>query len=491
MSPVASAAAPAAGRPADRAADRPADRAAAHRRRRGRLVGLVALLCAPLLGLAACAPSGTSGSSGPGQSPGGPATATRQIVTDPAAMGQVTLRVWDQEVRGGGNAQLTQLTKQFQTRYPNITIERNSRSFDDLVKTLRLALSGADAPDVVQANNTRSQMGEFVKAQQIIGLDDYMRAYGWDKRYSESVRSVASYSPDGTTFGSGTLYGLPQVGEVVGVFVNTKKLAALGLEAPATWADFEQALATAKAKGETPLMLGNLDKWPAAHVFGVIQGRTTPPDQIRALGFGNAGASWTTPDNTKAAQTLRDWVDKGYLNDGFNGLGYDPAWQQFGKGTGVFLIGGTWLQADLRAALGDDVSFVLPPPVEAGGMSYTTGASGQPFAITATAKHPDAAAAYINFLTSPEAMSVIAETENLPVVDTAAQKAPNALAQQVFSAFGTVTKDDALLPYLDWATPTMADTLGAALQDLMAKKTSPEQFLTTLQTDYADFTGQG
>lgn len=448
------------------------------------------LAIAPLLAVAGCAPGGSADSPAATSTPS-QAAPTRSIATDPAAMGNVTLTVWDQEVRGGGNAQITKLNADFQKKYPNITIKRNSRSFDDLVKTLRLALSGNDAPDIVQANNTRSQMGEFVKAKQIIPLDPYMQAYGWDKRYSESIRSVVSYSPDAKTFGSGNLYGMPQVGEVVGVFANTKKLAALGLEKPNTWADFEKALETAKSKGETPLMLGNLDKWPAVHVFGAIQGQYVPADQIRALGFGNAGASWKTPENTKAAQTLVDWAGKGYFNEGFNGLGYDPAWQAFSKGTGVFLIGGTWLQADLSKAMGADVSFMLPPPKDAGGTTYTTGASGQPFAITAKAKNPDAAAAYINYLTTPEAMAIIAETENLPVVDTAAQKAPNPLAQQVFEAFGKTSTDNGLLPYLDWATPSMADTIGGALQDLLATKQTPEQVLDTLEKDYADFTGQG
>ncbi len=455
---------------------------------KSRLALLVPLPLAAMVALTACAPGGSTGSSTASEQPSG--APTRAVATDPAAMGQVTLRVWDQEVRGGGNAQLTRLNSEFTKKYPNFTIDRNSRSFDDLVKTLRLALSGNDAPDVVQANNTRSQMGEFVKAKQIIPLDPYLEAYQWDKRYSESIRSVVSYSADGKTFGSGNLYGMPQVGEVVGVFVNTKKLAALGLEKPNTWADFEKALATAKGKGETPLMLGNLDKWPAVHVFGVIQGQNVPPEEIRALGFGNAGAKWTTPQNEKSAATMVSWADKGYFNEGFNGLGYDPAWQAFSKGTGVFLIGGTWLQADLSKTMGSDVAFMLPPPAQAGATTYTTGASGQPFAITAKAKNPDAAAAYINFLTSPEAMAVIAATENLPVVDTAALKAPNPLAQEVFTAFGEVTTTNGLLPYLDWATPSMADTIGGALQDLLAKKQTPDQVLNTLQKDYADFTGE-
>lgn len=438
-----------------------------------------------VLALAACAP-GTQPSA-PQQTP----AASTSVNTDPASMGDVTLTVWDQEVRGGQDAQLKALNAAFMQKYPNIKIERNSRSFDDLVKTLRLALSGDDAPDVVQANNTRAQMGEFVKAGQLISLDPWMQAYGWDKRYPESVRSVVSYSPDGKTFGQGSVYGMPQVGEVVGVFANTKKMNELGISQPKTWAEFEAALAKAKSGGETPLVLGNLDKWPAAHVFGVIQGQYVQPDQIRALGFGNAGASWNTPENTQAATKLVEWVDAGYFSKGVNGTGYDPAWQSFTKGEGLFLIAGTWLQADLSAAMGKDVSFFLPPPAQEGGAVHTTGASGQPFAITNKADNPDAAAAYIDFITNSDAMKVIAENEGLPVVEAADQKAPNELGQQIFTAFDQVSTANGLLPYLDWATPTMGDTLGAGLQDLIAKQRTPEQVLQELEQDYSDFTSKG
>ena len=435
--------------------------------------------------LGACAPGGGGGTSSSS------APAPSSVKTDAAALGPVTLTVWDQEVRGGQEKQMSTLNEQFHEKYPNITIKRVSRSFDDLVKTLRLALSGSDAPDVVQANNTRSQMGEFVKAGQLVNLDPYAKAYGWDKRYPESVRAVASYSPDGKTFGSGSLFGMPQVGEVVGIFYNDAKLKAMGInQPPRTWVEFEAALATAKAKGEVPLVLGNLEKWPAGHVFGVVQARYAKADDIRTLGYGRPGGSWTTPENTKAADTLVQWVDKGYFNKGFNGQDYDPAWQGFAKGTGVFLIAGSWLQADLASAMGPDVKFMLPPAPEAGGPPVTTGGSGLPFAITNTSKNKDAAAAYIDFITSANAMKVLAETGNLPVVDTRQQTAPDPLAQDVFTAFGTVSTADGLVPYLDWATPTMGDTLGATLQDLLAKKVTSQQALEALQKDYGDFTGK-
>ncbi|KRE42004.1 extracellular solute-binding protein [Knoellia sp. Soil729] len=447
---------------------------------------LLALTAGAGLALSACAP----GSSGSGSGDASKAPSPETVKTDAAALGDVTLTVWDQEVRGGQAKQIETLNADFQKTYPNIKIKRVSRSFDDLVKTLRLALSGADAPDVVQANNTRSQMGEFVKAGQLVNLDPYAAAYGWDKRYPQSVRNVASYSPDGKTFGSGSLFGMPQVGEVVGIFSNAAKLKTLGINPPKTWAEFDAALATAKSKGEVPLVLGNLEKWPAGHVFGVVQGRFTKAEDIRTLGFGQSGGNWVTPENTKAARTLVDWVDKGYFSPGFNGLDYDPAWQGFTKGKGVFLIAGSWLQADLSAAMKSDVTFSLPPAPEAGGTPVTTGGTGLPFAITQKAKNKDAAAAYINFLTSPDAMKVLAENGNLPVVETAEQKAPDALGTDIFAAFGAVSKNDGLVPYLDWATPTMGDTLGARLQDLLAKKLTPEKALEALQKDYSEFTSK-
>lgn len=422
------------------------------------------------LAVAGCAP----GSSSP---PPAASAKPSAVPTDQP----VTLTVWDQEVRGGQAAQMKALNTAFEAKYPNITLKRVSRSFDDLNTTLRLALSGNEPPDVVQANNGRPQMGAFVKAGQLRPLDAYADKYGWKQRYPQSVLQYVSYTPDGKIFGQGSLYGMPQVGEVVGILYNKAKLAKLGLQPPKTWQEFEAALAKAKAAGEVPMQLGNLDKWPAIHVFGSVQGAHVPKEQITTLGFGRKGASWNTPENTAAAEQLVSWVDKGYFNKGFNGQGYDPAWQAFGKGEGVFLIGGSWLIADLAKVLKQDLGFVLPP----GGVA--TGGTGLPFAITAKSPNPDAAAAYIDFITSKDAMKVLTDNGLLPIADTDQQTVPDGPQKDMFTAFGTITKQDGLAPYLDYATPTFADTLGAALQDLLAKKAAPADFLATLEKDYKAF----
>ncbi|MET0714021.1 MAG: extracellular solute-binding protein [Mycetocola sp.] len=444
-----------------------------HTRRTSVAVGAVAIAVA----LTACAP-------GTGQS-SEPKPQNTEISTDISGVGDITLTVWDQEVRGAQNEQIEQLNAAFEKKYPNVTVDRVSQAFDDLNTTLRLALTDKDAPDVVQANNGRSTMGAFVAADQLRPLDDYADAYGWFDRYAESILQYSTYSEDATVFGEGDLYGLPQVGEVVGVFYSKSKLAGLGVDVPRDWAAFEEALAAAKAAGEVPIQLGNIEQWPAGHVFGPLQGGYVDADEITKLGLGNPGASWTTPENEKAAAAMQAWVTNGYFNEGANGTDYDAAWQALAAGNGVFLLGGSWLTADLADAMGDDLGFFVPETAD--GSLATTGGTGLPFTITSAAENTDVAAAYIDFITDDAAMEILAETGNLPVNRTAELAPASGVLADVYRAFEDVTQEGSLLPYLDYATPTFGDTLGQSLQDLIDGRTTPKQFTEALEADYTEF----
>lgn len=131
--------------------------------------------------------------------------------------------------------------------------------------------------------------------------------------------------------------------------------------------------------------------------------------------------------------------------------------------------------------MNQDLGFLLPP----GGVA--TGGTGLPFSITAKSPHPDAAAAYLDFITNADAMKTLTANGLLPIADTDQQTVKPGPQQDMFTAFGTAAKNDGLVPYLDYATPTFADTLGAALQDLLAQKATPQEFLATLEKDYKTF----
>jgi raffinose/stachyose/melibiose transport system substrate-binding protein len=399
----------------------------------------------------------------------------------------VTLLVWDQEVRGGQNAAMKALNAAFEKKYPDIKINRVAKSFTDLQATLKLAASGPNPPDVVEANNGYSAMGPLVKAKLLLALNKYSAKYGWSSRYSTGILRMNRFTADAENFGTGNLYGMPMTGEVVGVYYNKAKLRKLGLKVPTTFQAFEQALTKAKQAGETPIQFGNLDKWPGIHDYEELMLQSVSKTYARSFIFGSGGGktSFTSKGSIAAATKLQAWARAGTFTDGYAGLGYDPSWQAFGKGTGVFLISGSWLTADLKKALGKDVGFfLLPPP--AGKSLSTLGGEGLPWAISSKSKNADTAATYINFITSPAAMQVVANNGQLTATK-ARVKVPAGLDTEVYKAWTKANKTDAIVPYLDWATPTMYDTITAAIQELMAGKSTPASFAKTIQSDYSKF----
>ena len=237
-----------------------------------------------------------------------------------------------------------------------------------------------------------------------------------------------------------------------------------------------------------PISFGNLDKWPGIHEFQTVQNAFAPSSQVRDFVFAREGASFDTPENLEAADKLAEWAKAGYFTKNFNGVGYDPAWQQFSKGAGPFLIGGTWLLRDLSDAMGDKLGFMLMPPQKEGEAPRSLGGESLPFAITSKSANPDVAAAYIDFLTDANAARVLVETGNLPAMPTTT-KPEGAAGEDVFAAWRTLQEGDGLVPYLDYATPSFYDDITAGVQRLLAGRQAPDEFTQGMQDDYEKFTG--
>src|SRR4051794_21658835 len=437
---------------------------------------------------------------------------------DVAKAGNVTLTVWDQEVRGGQAAQIKRLNAAFRAKYPNVKIKRVAKSFTNLKTTLKLAASSNKAPDVVEANQGRPDMGQMVKGgllkpldayadaygwkdrwveanqggpdrgQVVKGglvkpLDAYAEAYGWKDRWSKTLLDLNRFSADGKTFGSGNLYGVSQQGEIVGVFYNRDKVSTV----PKTFEEFEGMLADAKKRGEVPISFGNLDKFGGIHEFQTIENQFTNKEDVRDFVFARGGDGFDTIENRNAAAKLQEWADRGYFTPSFNGTGYDPAWQQFTKGKGPFTIAGTWITNDAVKALGDKLGFFLMPGREEGGQPTSLGGESLPWSITAKSKHADVAAAYIDFLTNADAARVQVETDNLPAMKTDAQPT-TPVGKDIFAAWKQLNETDGLTPYMDYSTPTFYDDFSGAVQRLLGGKLTPNAFTKSGQQDYAKFT---
>jgi len=409
-------------------------------------------------------------------------------VTGVPDTGPITLTVWDQE-SGQVSKVWDQLNAEFEQKYPNVTIKRVNRDFGELKTLLALAMSGPHGPDVVEANQGWPDMGHLVKAGLLLPLDNYAQAYGWTSRVSPNVLRVSSWSPDGKEFGTGSLYGYTTMGEIVGVYYNKQILSELGLTVPTTFGEFEQDLEAAKQAGQIPIQFANNDAFPGIHEFATIQDQIAPTSYLTDLIFGTQRdqLSFDTPENTQAATTLQDWANKGYFTPGFGGAGYDDSVSNFANGEGLFMITGNWIVANLGAD-NTNFGFFPLPPADPGDPPVATGGAGFPLAIAAGSEQPDAAAAYIDWMTSDHASDLLLPTGEIPLHNGKTPTVqPGTVLADVVDAARTVSDANGVVPYEDWATPTFYDTLTSSIQELMVNRLTPDQFVQNVEADYKDF----
>ncbi|MFE4469845.1 extracellular solute-binding protein [Leifsonia sp. NPDC056824] len=439
---------------------------------------LAGALTAVALGLTACAPGGSAPAASHSLGP----------VSKSIGSGAITLTVWDQNTDGGIDAAQKQLNAAFEKKYPNVTIKRVSRSFSDLKTTLKLALSGDNPPDVVQANQGYPDMGAFVKAGLLRPINDYAGLYKWNDYYPSSLLKLNSFSSDGKTWQGDDLFGVSQTGELVGLYYNKAVLQKAGIDSPpTTLQELTDDMAKVKAAGDLPLSYGDVEKSPGIHLYGLALSALAGT-KVNDLVSGSSG-SWTDSNAVKAASVVQGWQKAGYITPGANGVSRDAAVAAFGKGGAAFLVTGTWYLATLAdAAASKDIGFTALKPAGSS-TPVTMGGEGLAWAITSKTKHADAAAAYIDFVTDKNASDVLVKTGNLPtVVPSGSAPAKGTVTGDITADYMTISKSNGITPYLDYATPTFYDTITAAAQDLVALKTTPEQFGQTLQDDYAKFT---
>jgi raffinose/stachyose/melibiose transport system substrate-binding protein len=457
-------------------------------------VGTIVGGCVPGAGVASpstsSAPASQAISNAPSSGASAPASAEASTPASSPTFDtstSYTLTEWDTESEAGPAAEMDALNAAFHEKYPNVTIKRTAKSFDDYVATIKLAASAPDAPDVYQGNEGYSVDAALVKAGLIVPLDDYATAYGWDTRFGSSqTLDVLRWSTDGTQWTQGPLWGVAQKAEVLGVFYNKQQLQKLGLQVPTTFADFEASMDAAKAASVSPILVGGLDGWPLGHVFMMLQAQTEDPTAIANWTFAVPGSTFDDPGTQQAAQTMQDWASKGYFAKGFGGLTQENAAARFAKGEALYFLTGPWENGTF-SPMGSNVGWFALPGQSAGAATPTTGALSIPYHISAKSQHQDAAAAWIDFITSPQAADVVASKGDLPaapLADPSAVDSGSSLAA-IIQGFEDKSSNGLLTPYLDWATSTMGDTLFGDLQKLTAGKMSPAEFTADVQKDWS------
>lgn len=406
-----------------------------------------------------------------------------------AALGSVTITVWDNETTGGPNTVIEAQNKAFMAKYPNVTIDRVSMAFQDLQAKLKLGMSGPNPPDVAETNVGFSMLGPLVQAGLVKPLDTYAAAYSWDQRYSPTMLKQGSFGSNGKAWGTGSLYGISLTQDFVGVYYNKAKLQALGLQVPKTLADFEAALKVAKNAGQIPIMLGTLTKNPVNHLVEIWWNVDVPADFNAAWNYHIGDPSYCNDGTIKAATSVQQLGKEGYFTPGWAGTNWVDTVKAFTTGTGVFYPTGTWWAGDMAKGLGDGVGYFVPETPD--GKTIATGAGAQPWAISTGSKHLDLAAKYLDFLTGGDAAKLIIDNSAVPAMNTSIVPSdPQSLVADVLAQSAKIAKDNGLYPYPDGATPSLMTPMSDVTIELLSGKVTPQQYCQAVQTEYMKYHDQ-
>ena len=425
----------------------------------------------------------------PAEPTAAPAEPTEAPAEVPAE--EVTLKVTDIWTRDEDSKVIDQLNLEFEEAHPGVTVERTVLVFEDLRTTINLLLSNPDGPDVTMVNQGYGGMGPLVEAGLLEDLTPYAEQYGW--KVPEGMNAQHSWTPDGKQFGTGNVYGMgPTIWEA-GVFYRKDMFEDLGLAVPATFAEFETALETIKASGQTPIILGNLDGLGGHHIYtALLYSHQNDRAYADGLIYGDPAAKWTDADGVWAAAKLQEWVEKGYFTEGFEGIEYGDQVSLFENGEGAMMLVGNWFGSTFAAGpIGDQLGFFLLPGNTAGGFKMVLGGTSLGYGIRAGSPNTELAAEYISWMASDRAAELWAGVEMLPTVGLADPSivAEGTLMGDLVAALNEIVEKDEMGAFIDWSTPTAFEVHMAAIQDLMASRITPEEFGEALQQDRDAFLG--
>ncbi len=429
-----------------------------HRRAMGIAV-LVATVGALLL--SACSSSGSSGSA--------------TVHKDPSGKGK-TLKVWYYEPADSAmGIAWKQAIKDFEQE-TGAKVKFELKAFEQINQSASQVLNSSAAPDVMEYNKGNATAGLLSSQGLLTNLNKAVQAYGWDKDLAPSLQTTAKYNAKGV-MGSGDFYGIPNYGEYVEMYYNKDAFAKYNIAVPTTFEQLEQAMATFKSHGITALS-ESAQEYPLGQLLYQLALSKASRDWVTKYQTYTGKVDFHDAAWTFAANTIQDWVKKGYISKNASGIKAQDAGDAFTAGTNPMFFSGSWWYGGFATSLKFQWGTFLFP-----GSTMSPGSSGNLWVVPVKGKNKDLAYKFIDITMSKKIQNLLGNHGGIPVA-AEPTSITDARSKELEANFTTLTKRDGLGFYPDWPTSTFYNQINAALQELLNGTTSPKDMLSKLGDEY-------
>ncbi|MBN9211141.1 MAG: sugar ABC transporter substrate-binding protein [Microbacterium sp. 71-36] len=391
-----------------------------------------------------------------------------------------TLTLWHYEGADSAMAKAWNAAIPIFEKQTGATVKVEEKSFEQIQKTASQVLDTDAAPDLLEFNKGNATAGFLASTGLIADISDAVTQYGWDAKLAPSLQTTAKYSSDGV-MGGDTWYGVPNYGEFVGVYYNLDAFKAAGLEVPKTYDEFTKVLDAFVAKGITPLAEAGAE-YPLGQLWYQLALSKADRSWVDDYQLYKNPVDWNGSEVTYASDTLKQYVDKGYIAKDVSSVKAEDAGVSFINGTSPIFVSGSWWYGRFASDATFDWTLSAFP-----GSKLSLGSSGNLWVVPERSKQKDLAYQFIDITMSPEIQAIIGNNGGVPVAaDTA--DITDAKSKELIDTFNGILQDDGLSFYPDWPAPGFYDVLVQELQGLVTGSQDPATTNANLGKKYDEGT---
>nr|WP_245809728.1 ABC transporter substrate-binding protein [Cohnella massiliensis] len=346
------------------------------------------------LALSACGGGNSNGQAGasPSESASSPPASSQEASSAPPA-GNKQVEIFSWWTGAGEEAGLKALIQLFKEKEPDIEVINAAvagGAGTNAKAVLASRMQGGDPPGTFQVHGGAELNAGWVAAGKMEPINDLYEAEGWTDKFPQDLIDMVS--------SDGSIWSVPvniHRGNVL--WYNKKVFDENGLKAPTTFDEFFEVAEALKAKGVTPLALGDKEPWAATHLFETVLLGTLGADGYRQLWTGEL--SFEDAKVTEALETFKKMM--GYVNEDHAARNWQDASQLVANGEAAMNVMGDWAKGyfsgDLQLEANVDFGYAPTPGTE-GMFMVITDTFGLPKGIS----DPDSVKAFLKVLGSVE-----------------------------------------------------------------------------------------
>lgn len=379
--------------------------------------------------------------------------------------GNVTITEMDYWSIATQSTILQQLFSKYHQLHPNVTIQRTSVPFGDLIPKADQEAATHTLPNLIAMDNP--DVAAFASTGALTQLDSPF----------QSLLTPSDWyaGPLQTTQYQGKTYSLPVGSNDLALYYNMKMLKDANLTPPATWAD----------------LLTDAKKLTHGNVFGFAfsaQANEQATFQFEPFLWSNQGdlSHVDAPQSVQALTVLTTLVSSGSASKGALNWGQPDVATQFGEGNAAMMENGPWeiptLDQQYHLKYGVDYG-VVPMPVPQAGDKPSVPLGGEEWCIPVSknAASVSATEALVQWLEQPDQLVQFDEGFGyIPALKNTAQTVLSAHPElSVFASEFDTAK--ARTADLGAKYPKVSQAIWVAMQAALSGSASPQAALTQAQ----------